>query len=181
MMAEPLFDVWFEGVVLPGYAAEDVKRELALIFKAEPSRIEALFGARSAIKRNVDAATARRYQLVLAKAGAGVEVVPAAATTLDASEGSPTSPAALSLAEPGVTLIDAPAVPAPHFDLTAYSLAEPGVMLVDPVPTPEPEFDLSGLTLLPLDAPDYTAPTVREVREFETRGLSLMEISPSHE
>lgn len=180
-MSEPLFDVWFEGAMLPGYAVEDVKRELELIFKAEPSRIEALFAARSAIKRGVDAATARRYQLVLAKAGAAVEVVPVAAMAGGAGEGALPSAAALSLAEPGVTLIDVPAVRAPYFDLAAYSLAEPGVTLVEPVPTPEPEFDLSGFTLLPLDAPDYTAPTVREVREFETRGLSLMEIAPDHE
>jgi len=72
-------------------------------------------------------------------------------------------------------------VPVLNLDLAAYSLAEPGVTLVEPEPTPEPEFDLSGLTLLPLDAPDYFAPPVQEVREFETRGLSLMEIPTHHE
>ncbi len=180
-MAEPLFEVWFEGVLLPGYAANDVKRELAVIFKAEPARIDALFGTRSVIKRGVDAATARRYQLALAKAGAAVEVVPLTPVAGDTREGPPIERDALSLAEPGVTLVDAPAIPAPQFDLSAFTLAEPGVTLMEPEPAPALEFDLTGLALLPLDAPDYVIPPVCLVREFETAGLSLIEIGPDHE
>ncbi len=181
MMAEPLFEVWFEGVLLPGYAAEDVKRELAVIFKTDPARIDALFGSRSLIKRGVDAATARRYQLALGKAGAAAEVVPIPPLASTAPEVSSVEPAALSLAEPGVTLVDAPAIPSPQFDLSAYTMAEPGVTLVEPVTAPAPEFDLADLALLPLDAPDYTAPPPHVVRSFETGGLSLMEIGPDHE
>lgn len=181
MMAEPLFEVWFEGVLLPGYAAEDVKRELAVIFKTDPARIDALFGTRSLIKREVDAATARRYQLALGKAGAAVEVVPITPVASDTRADTPLERDALSLAEPGVTLVDEPAIPLPQFDLSAYTLAAPGVTLVEPAPVPVPEFDLAGLALLPLDAPVYTASPPPVLRSFETGGLSLMEMGPDHE
>lgn len=180
-MAEPLFDVWLEGVPLPGFAAEDVTRELAALFKTEPARIEALFGVRSAIKRGVDAATARRYQLALAKAGATAEVVPVTAGAVVAGDEAGATPISLSLAEPGVILIEPPRVPTPEFDLTAYTLAEPGVTLVEPAPLPVPEFNLSGLTLLPLDAPVYTAPSPAPAREFDTSGLSLQAVGSGHE
>ncbi|MEZ5528400.1 MAG: hypothetical protein R3E57_00420 [Porticoccaceae bacterium] len=88
-MSEKRYEVVFRGDVVPGQSIVDVKGRLAELFNAESSRIDNMFSGRPVvIKRNVDQATAQRYQDSLCKAGAVVEIRKYTADTAE----SPTSP-----------------------------------------------------------------------------------------
>ncbi len=77
-MSNDLFDIVFRGDILPGHQLVEVKQRLAQLFKADETRINALFaGGAVPLKRNLDRAAAEKYQAVLRKAGADVQVSPA--------------------------------------------------------------------------------------------------------
>lgn len=161
-----IFDVVFQGQLVSGADPAQVRANLAKFFKADTARIEALFsGQPTVIKKAVDEATGHNYQAALAKVGAVVtlvavagEVVPAVPTNLS----SPPTPAApapvafavpsappMTIAEPGVLLVEPTVFAAANFDTTALTLAEVGVTLVEPAVVVPPQFDLSELKLDP--------------------------------
>jgi hypothetical protein len=77
-VSNDLFDIVFRGDILPGHQLVEVKQRLAQLFKADEARINALFaGGAVPLKRNLDRAAAEKYQAVLRKAGADVQVSPA--------------------------------------------------------------------------------------------------------
>ena len=53
----------------------------------------------------------------------------------------------LSVAEVGVTLVEAEPVPEPDFDLSGMDLDPPGVDIVEHKPVAAPEYDLSSMSL----------------------------------
>lgn len=74
-MDETKFDIFFHGRVASGYRPAEVKESLKALFKADDKQLEQLFSGRPvAIRRNLDAETAKRYQETLAKAGAMVDL-----------------------------------------------------------------------------------------------------------
>lgn len=86
-MTESLFDIIFRGDILPGHQLLQVKSQLAKLFKADEQKINALFaGGAVALKRNLELAAAEKYQAVLRKAGADVQVA-AAGTVKTATPG----------------------------------------------------------------------------------------------
>ena len=143
-MAESLFDIAFSGQMMPGADPMQVKTNLATLFKTDAARIEALFSTRTVIKKRVDENTARHYQAVLAKAGAQVEMV-----RIDPAAAPPAAPTVMTMAEPGVWLVEPVMVPVPEFDLSGITLAEVGANLAEPSVPEVPQFDLSGLQLAP--------------------------------
>ncbi|MBW2488965.1 MAG: hypothetical protein JRE72_16195 [Deltaproteobacteria bacterium] len=69
------FNVVFGGAVSGGHKVEDVKKNLAELFKADPQKIDQLFEApRVVLKRNVDYDQAMKYQSALQRAGAVCDV-----------------------------------------------------------------------------------------------------------
>lgn len=81
-MSAELYDIVFRGDILPGHQLVQVKQRLAQLFKADEARINALFvGGAVPLKRNLDKAAAEKYQAVLRKAGADVQVAPAGSVT----------------------------------------------------------------------------------------------------
>ena len=69
------FNVVFGGAVSGGHSVEDVKKNLATLFKADLKRIDQLFEAPQVIlKRNVDYDQAKKYQVALQRAGAVCDV-----------------------------------------------------------------------------------------------------------
>lgn len=76
-MSEPLFDLYFSGQCIANAPLEAVKKNLATVFKADAARIETLFnGQTHCIKKGLDEAGAQKYQAVLRKAGAIIEIRP---------------------------------------------------------------------------------------------------------
>ncbi len=69
------FNVVFGGAISGGQKVEDVKKNLAALFKADPQKIDQLFEAPQVVlKRNVDYDQAMKYQTALQRAGAVCDV-----------------------------------------------------------------------------------------------------------
>ncbi len=70
-MADPIYDIYFRGEILPGADNAQVKAAIAKIFKADAAKLEQLFSGKvNTIKKFVDKATAAKYQQAFKQAGA---------------------------------------------------------------------------------------------------------------
>lgn len=79
-MSDQQFDVFFRGDIVAGQAVVEVKERLAGLFKLEAVQVEQLFSGRpTAIRRNLDEASAKQYEQALLKIGAVAELRPAKA------------------------------------------------------------------------------------------------------
>ena len=77
-MAEPKYDIYFRGEVLPGANDAEVKAAIAKTFKANDAKLAQLFSGKvNTIKKAVDKATAAKYQQAFKKAGAKVVITAA--------------------------------------------------------------------------------------------------------
>lgn len=135
-MAEERFDLMFRGDIVLGQPIAAVKERLQQLFKADAGKIEQLFSGRPvAIKRGLDRATAQKYQQVLHKAGALVEMVPARTTPAKraAPVAKPSAPG-LSLAPIGPLLkpSERPTLTPVTVDVSRLSLRASEGLLVEP-------------------------------------------------
>jgi hypothetical protein len=70
-MADPKYNVYFRGEILPGADKVVVKAAIAKIFNADDAKVNQLFSGKvNTIKKSVDKATAAKYQHAFKKAGA---------------------------------------------------------------------------------------------------------------
>lgn len=70
-MSQIRYKIVFDGSLMPGNSLDEVKANLASLFKSDSARIDALFGRGPvAIKRDLDEAQAEQYLNVLQRAGA---------------------------------------------------------------------------------------------------------------
>ena len=80
-MADPTYDIYFRGEILPGADEAQVKAAIAKIFKADDAKLAQLFSGKvNTIKKSVDKATAGKYQQAFKKAGAKAVITLAKAT-----------------------------------------------------------------------------------------------------
>ena len=190
VMAEQQFHVVFRGALVKGATTEQVKNNLAKLFKAEPAKLDHLFAGKPVIiKKGLDRAGADKYEAVLRRAGAIVEIIDPSQleqlgtqTTADKeaiapakSESAATPPQApdgLTMAEVGVTIVEHVPPPPADFDTTHLNLAEVGVDLVEAEKIAAPNYDLSGLTLDPVGV-DLDDKKPAAAPEIDTSGLSL--------
>ena len=94
-MSEQQFDVFFRGDIVAGQAIVDVKERLGGLFKLEAAQVDQLFSGRpTAIRRNLDEASAKKYQQALLKIGALAELRPARVDETPVTQAAETSPAA---------------------------------------------------------------------------------------
>ena len=195
-MSEQGFDIIFRGDIVIGHQLQQVKQSLQQLFKADEARIQQLFAGRPVpLKRGLDAATAEKYRAVLFKAGAMVEVRPAAsgAAARDAGTAGAATTAApvaagFSLAPPGsllLTVAERRRLPPVEIDTSGISVRDPeGGYLLDPqerpslpVDIPEaPEFDLAPVGEMLLRDGEITPKPAVEVA-IRDWGLSPVEAS----
>src|SRR5690606_7678739 len=72
-MNDPRFKIVFAGELMPGHALEQVRENIANLFKTDPSKIAHLFSGRPVeIKRDLDSSEADKYLGALQRAGAKV-------------------------------------------------------------------------------------------------------------
>ncbi len=161
------FAVVFSGRVANGASVEQVKSNVAKLFKVEVAKVERLFsGARVAIKKGLDEATAKKYQMALAKAGALCEVINVAAAKAPPTK-APAKPAApkpvAPVARPEMTAKAKPATRGRHTpgltkdvvkeapgglgDFANVKLDAPGVVLVKHQDVAPLQVDLRGLSM----------------------------------
>jgi len=70
-MSGNTFEVVFDGKLVEGASVDQVKQNVATLFRVEVAKVERLFsGERVVIKKGIDEAAAKKYQLALLKAGA---------------------------------------------------------------------------------------------------------------
>ena len=91
------YNLIFQGTIADGYRLEQVKKNLANIFKVDVKKVETLFTKDSVIlKKDLNHESAVKYRQALLKAGAVCELAP--------SEGSSGSPAVEKAASPDPTV-----------------------------------------------------------------------------
>ncbi|MFT4776042.1 MAG: hypothetical protein ACI9B7_000410 [Oleispira sp.] len=80
-MADPKYDIYFRGEILPEADEAEVRAAIAKIFKADNAKLAQLFSGKvSTVKKSVDKATAAKYQQAFKKAGAKVVITIAKVT-----------------------------------------------------------------------------------------------------
>lgn len=172
-MAEPDFQVVFDGQLVEGADPAEVKANIAKLFKMEIAKVEPLFsGRRTVVKRGLDEAAAQKYRIAFERAGAVATIVdPSEMTPAEAGDegpnrleiaeasrapppliarGLPSAPDDMTMADAGAMLMDEPStVEAPVIDTSHLTLSEPGVDLGEHEKVAAPEFDLSAFELAP--------------------------------
>lgn len=162
-MSEELYEVVFYGEIVEGAELDQVKAKVAAMFKADAAKLAQLFsGKRVVIKKNIDQATANKYQSALQNAGAQCEVKSLAEVAVASPAEGAAAPAAAQAAAPAASSnrADSNAPAAPKTDplgITASDISELGASILPPGSDMQdgsssaaaPEVDLSGLDLAP--------------------------------
>jgi len=167
-MSDKTFAVVFSGKVVEGVSVDRVKGNVAKLFKVEVAKIDRLFsGARVVIKKGLDEATAKKYRMALAKAGALCDVVNAAAKSRSATPAAKRPVAAAQAARapaarPAARQQNAPESGKSNAGLIKYVVKEapgglgefanvrldaPGTELVQHQEVAPPKVDVSGLSM----------------------------------
>jgi hypothetical protein len=179
-MAE--YQILFEGKLTGERPLDEVKRNLAALFKMKADQVDALFtGKPVVIKRDIDQATALKYQTAFKKAGAVctvasdvAEAPPAAAKTKSAttaaSTGGTANPKDRGGRMAGKDIVNI-AVPQ---NLSGLSLAQAGAVLENlPIDQNVKIPDTVGLSFSKDDA-TYLAPTKNMAEaKVDISGLAL--------
>lgn len=180
--------VVFKGQLADGVNADLAKQKLAAMFKINVAQAEAMLGGKPVyIKKNVDLATAKKYQAAMLKAGAVAEIVsPAAAQPAQNTAPAAKAPAAASGSAailPGSSAnSEIPDTNAPqtmvkmdaNTDISSISMAETGAELqTAPVEAAEPALDLNGLSLAEAGADVQTAKADDPALNIDTSSLSM--------
>ena len=75
-MAEPGFQIVFDGQLVEGADPAQVKANIAKLFKMEVAKVEPLFSGRpTVVKRGLDDASAQKYRIAFERAGAVATIV----------------------------------------------------------------------------------------------------------
>ncbi|MFF7708311.1 hypothetical protein [Pseudomonas sp. NPDC007930] len=146
-----LYEIVFEGQAQAGAPLEAVKLNLGKVFQAGPEQVEKLFsGRRLVLKTGLDEAAARKYQQVLERAGAVVQVNPLEEHTIEIDLPAPAPP---PRRRAQVVPRDQYMAAFAEVDAPDYDIAEVGATLAPGAPPPRaPALDLSGLSLAPAGA-----------------------------
>lgn len=190
-MSQKTFEVVFSGKLVEGAAPQKVKANVAALFKVEVAKVERLFsGATVSIKKGLDEATAKKYQLALHRAGAITRVINRAAAppTSKAAPARPTqakpaaqprrpAPAAkpaTGKAAAGVGLQKSVVKQAPSGvgEFAAAQIDAPGTVLVKHQEIPPPQIDTSSLSMDQSGAELVKHERIPEP-EFDLGGLSM--------
>ncbi len=173
-MSEKMFQILVNGTLTESAQIEQVKQNIAKLFKTSVDKVEPMFSGRKlGVKKGLDKQTALKYKAAINNAGLAAAVAPmtsAAATGTDkagdtsldnaslAATGSTMdeSPAAapadidtsnLVMDSVGETLTEATNIPEPAIDIAQISMGEVGEDVSEYTPTPEPNIDISKLDM----------------------------------
>ena len=196
-MSDQLFEVAFSGQISDGAEPGEVKAKVAKMFNADDAKLAQLFsGRRVVIKKNIDRATAARYQTALNRAGAECEICSMggapAAQSAPAAAKVPAAPAAPAAAKPASAAsaveietgdygevapppaTDPLGITGDQIEDLAVSIAPVGSELQsDYEEIAEPEFDLNGLEVAPVGSDLDSAPKKPAPPPPDTSGITL--------
>ena len=197
-MSDQLYEVAFSGQISDGADIEDVKAKVGKMFNADDAKLALLFsGKRVVIKKNIDKATAAKYQSALNRAGAQCEISPPVGATAPApaavaAPAAATAPAAAAkpasaesavqietgdygeVAPPPAT--DPLGITASDIEDLAASVAPVGSELQEEYQEIEaPKFDLSEFDLAPVGSELNTRAKNSAPPPPDTSGISMAE------
>jgi hypothetical protein len=190
-MSDLLFEVAFSGQISDGADLDEVKARIGKMFKADDAKLAQLFsGKRIVIKKNIDQATAAKYESALKSAGAECEVNPMGGAAPVATAATPDAAPAESNAvttPPSVqfeTVYDGEVEPPPQTDplgITgdqiedlAVSIAPIGSELQDAHTEPEePQIDITGLDIAPVGSDVSATKKDSEPPPPDTSGITM--------
>jgi hypothetical protein len=189
-MSDQLFEVAFSGQVSAGASLDDVKARVAKMFNADDAKLAQLFsGKRVVIKKNIDRATASKYQTALNRAGAECEVVAMAGGAPAQSAATPAAEQPVAAAKPVAAVqvetgdhgevppppqLDPLGISADEIEDLEATIAPVGSELRDDYQEVEaPEFDLAGLDVAPVGSDLDTAPRKPDPPPPDTSGITL--------
>jgi hypothetical protein len=191
-MSDQLYEVAFSGQISEGADLDDVKAKVAKMFNADDTKLALLFsGKRIVIKKNIDQATAAKYQSALGRAGAQSEISPpiataatapaAAAAAAPAAAEKPASAASAVQIETGdhgevapPPATDPLGITASDIEDLAASIAPVGSEIqAEYVEVETPEFDLSELDMAPVGSELNTRAKNSDPAPPDTSGISM--------
>lgn len=190
-MSEPLFNIVFYGIIQPGKDKLAVLQNMARLFKTEPAKVQPFFaGGRKVIKSKVSAEMAKKYRGALENIGLVIKIEaaeqpPAAAPAASQTPASAASPDAgsdaITIAEPGVILIEnpVPVTPQEIGDISAISMAEVGADVIEnPVAVAAQEIDdISDISMAEVGADVLENPVEVTPQEIgDISALSMAEV-----
>ena len=197
-MSDQLFEVAFLGQISAGADPQEVKAKVGKIFNADEAKLAQLFsGKRIVIKKNVDQATAAKYQTALNRAGAECEISPigadapapqavtaAAVDTAAPAEAAAPVASAAPVSQQIETTYDGEVIPPPQTDplgITgdqiedlAVSIAPIGSELQDTYQqAEEPEIDISEFEIAPVGSELGSAKKEADPPLPDTTGITM--------
>jgi hypothetical protein len=192
-MSDQLFEVAFSGQISDGANLDEVKARIGKMFKADDAKLAQLFsGKRIVIKKNIDQATAARYESALKSAGAECEVHPMGGTAPAATAAAATPVAAPAESNAVTTppsaqyetAYDGEVEPPPQTDPLgisgdqiedlAVSIAPIGSELQDAHAEPEePQIDITGFDIAPVGSDLSTTKKEAEPLPPDTSGITM--------
>ena len=193
-MSDQLFEVAFSGQISDGAEPGEVKAKVAKMFNADEAKLAQLFsGRRVVIKKNIDRATAAKYQIALNRAGAECEICSVGgapvAQSAPAAAKAPAAPADVkpASAAPAVEIetgdygevapppaIDPLGITGDQIEDLAVSIAPVGSELQsDYQEIAEPEIDLQGLEVAPVGSDLDSAPKKPVPPPPDTSGITM--------
>ena len=196
-MSDELFEVAFSGQICDGAEPGEVKAKVSKMFNADDAKLAQLFsGRRVVIKKNIDRATADKYQTALNRAGAECEICLMGATPV--AQSAPSAAAAPATAVPAAAKPASAAASAVEIETGDYGEVAPppaidplgitGDQIEDldvsiaPVGSElqndyeeiaEPEFDLNGLEVAPVGSDLDSAPKKPAPPPPDTSGITM--------
>jgi len=188
-MSDQLFEVAFSGQISDGANLDEVKVRVGEMFKADDAKLAQLFsGKRIVIKKNIDQATAAKYETALNRAGAECEVNPldgvspaaAAPVAAPAESNAATTPSSTQYE----TAFNGEVEPPPQTDPLgisgdqiedlAVSIAPVGSELQDVHAEPEePQIDIAGLDIAPVGSDIGATKKDPEPPPPDTSGITM--------
>jgi hypothetical protein len=189
-MSDQLFEVAFSGQVSESASLDDVKARVAKMFNADDAKLAQLFsGKRIVIKKNIDRATATKYETALNRAGAQCEVAAMAGGAAGQSAATPAVERPAAAAKPAAAVqvetgdygevppppqVDPLGINADEIEDLAATIAPVGSELKDDYQQVEaPVYDLSGFDVAPVGSDLDTAAKKPEPPPPDTTGITM--------
>lgn len=178
-MSEELYEVAFYGEIVEGAELDQVKAKVAAMFKADAAKLAQLFsGKRVVIKKNIDLATANKYQTALQSAGAQCEVksLAEAASTQPTGDSVPSAAAQTAAATPAPAQEQARAaapVAAPASISARADSNAPAAPKTDPLGITANEISDLGASILPPGSNMQDGENTATAPELDLSGLDL--------
>jgi len=146
-MSEEKFQIVVNGSLTEGAELEQVKQNIAKLFKTSLDKVEPMFSGRKlAVKKNLDRETAQKYKAAIIKAGLAAAVAPMAGTPA-AKQPPAGGEFDASLAATGSIMDETPPPAEPDIDTSMLGMQASGVDLDQQAPPPEPDIDVSALSM----------------------------------